>query len=128
METIEIPDDFYIYKEINGYTYLCYKSCVLINGKLSGCKYINLHGRPVSNKIIDILRSMCDTIDEIKEKTHFVNNKFNNLSYNVHDPYILFYGKTYIYTFISVNDFIEYLDKNYPKCIRNNDIKIALKD
>jgi hypothetical protein len=131
METIEIPGDFYIYKEINGYTYLCHRSCVLINGKLSNRKYINLYDRLVSNKSIAILRHICGITDEIEEKTYFVNGKFNNLFCYVQNSaricliVIHFCACTY---FDNVNDLLEYLDKKHPECIKNTDIKIALKD
>jgi hypothetical protein len=129
MENIVIPDDFYIYEE-DGYKYLCHKSCVCIDGILSNPKFEYLQTRPVSNEDIIKLRYTCNMNDEIEEKTYFVDTKFNNLRYYVYDETgeLSFRSGEHYIDFANVNDLLEYLAENYPECIRNNDIKIALKD
>jgi hypothetical protein len=126
MTDVEIPGDFYVCNKY-GYKYLCHKSCITINGLFSNGKNYYLHTNHISNKDIIKLRHICNITDEIEEKTYFVDNKFKNLSYGIYDN-----GDIYLYkinkTFNNVTDFIDYLDKNHPECIRNNDIKIALKD
>jgi len=126
MENIEIPDDFYILKR-GFHEYLCHKSCTYKN-TFSNNKFHYLPNKLVSNKIIAELRHKCNILDEIEEKTYFVDNRFNNLCYNMFDDLIIYlYGPKYKY-FSNVKNFLEYLTKNHPECIRNNDIKIALKD
>jgi hypothetical protein len=130
MESVEIPGDFYI-RDKYGYKYLCHKSCITINGLFSNGKFYYLHTNHISNKDIIVLRYKCNTIDEIEEKTYFVNDKFNDLNYGIHDDTrIYLHGLViqFLKIFNNVNNFIEYLNKNYPESIRNNDIKIALKD
>jgi len=129
MENIVIPDDFYIYTSVYGYKYLCHKSCIFVNSSLSNCKFQLLRCRSFSDEDIAILRYKCNIIDEIEEKTYFVDTKFNDLCYCVHDnTSIYLHGIHYVQSFSNIKDFLEYLDKKYPECIRNNDIKIALKD
>jgi len=133
MENIEIPDDFYIYTSVYGNKYLCHKSCIFVNNLFSNCKFYYLHAKYISNEDIIKLRHICNINDEIEEKTYFVNNKFNCLSYDMggygdciclSEPYF-----ARVFTGVNnVNEFLECLNKNYPECIRNNDIKIALKD
>jgi hypothetical protein len=126
MENIEIPDDFYIYDDNHGHKYLCHKSCTYKNSFLNN-KFQYLPNKLVLNEIIAKLRYICNINDEIEEKTYFINYKFNDLCHYVHDDLIYLYGPNYKY-FSNVKDFLEYLTKNHPECIRNNDIKIALKD
>jgi hypothetical protein len=129
MENIEIPDDFYIYTSVCGYKYLCHKSCIFVNSSFSNCKFQLLRCRSFSDEDIAILRYKCNIIDEIEEKTYFVDTKFNDLCYYVHDnTSIYLHGTHYVQSLSNIKDFLEYLDKKYPECIRNNDIKIALKD
>jgi len=125
MENIEIPDDFYVYKGHN-YNTLCHKSCVIRNGEFSNYKFLFIN-KLISNEMIIKLRYKCNTIDEIEERTYFVDNAFKNLSYTTYySGDIILYKTNKIFN--NVNDFIDYLAENYPECIRNNDIKIALKD
>jgi len=134
MENITIPDDFYIVK-IGYEKYLCHKSCTLQVYTFSNKKYICLYpsahpGNSLSTNI-NILRNICNMCDEIVENTYFINYKFNNLNLEIcqfNYSILLFKKYTEIGKFNNVNDFLEYLTKNYPECIRNNDIKIALKD
>jgi hypothetical protein len=129
MTDADIPDIFYIYESDKyDYRYLCHKSCVIVSNSFSNNKFYYLQYGPVSNEIIAILRSMCDIIDEIEEKTYFVNRKFNNLWYDIHANVVIHLSAYGVKIFNNVNDFIEYLNKNYPESIKNNDIKIALKD
>jgi hypothetical protein len=134
MEGVEIPDDFYIYDRYFS-TYLCHKSCVLKNDIFSNRKYIYSCMKPFTNESIAILRHKCDTIDEIEEKTYFVDNTysddntFNKLVYDARSNENVWLEGMCIYKkFNSVNDFINYLAKNYLKSVKSTDIKIALKD
>jgi hypothetical protein len=128
MESIEIPDDFYIYEE-DGYRWLCHRSCVFVSNDFTN--YKNIEYEIISNEIITQLRNLCNIIDEIEEKTYFVDHKFNGLSYSVYNSKIGLYKDKHCDCygrFADINDFIDYLAENYPECIRSNDIKIALKD
>jgi hypothetical protein len=125
MEIIEIPDYFYINSSC-----LCHKSCIRTILGFSNRKYICTHDYPISNGLVAFLRLICNRIDEIEEKTYFVGRKFNNLWYTVSYGTnlwlrVLNYPNK---IFNNLNEFLEYLNKNYPECIRNDDIKIALKD
>jgi len=128
MESVKIPDDFYIYEEENGCKWLYHKSCTLNNNTCSNHKFYYLGTKPVSNEIIVILRSICNKINEIEEKTYFVDHKFNDLLCGVNDSKITLYRENHYDRFANVNDFIDYLAENYPECVRSTDIKIALKD
>ncbi len=128
MDIVEIPDDFYICRAYN-YTYLCHKSCVIINDLFTN--YKNIVYEIISNEIITQLRNLCNIIDEIEEKTYFVDQKFNDLLYSVYNSKIGLYKDKhcdYYNRFVNAIDFIDYLAENYPESIRSNDIKIALKD
>ncbi len=128
MDIVEIPDDFYIYEE-DGYRFLCHKSCVLVNDTYSNNKFSSLMLRLVSDEDIILLRIKCNMIDEIEERTHFVSGRFKKLLYNIcRDGHIELAEIYFPSTFNNVNDFIDYLDKNHPECIKSVDIKIALKD
>jgi len=130
MENIVIPDDFYTYNKY-GYTYLCYKSCVLKNGIFSNHKCISSL-KPLTNENIAILKHKCDIIDEIEEKTYFVNNRFKKLSYGINRANDIWLRELrsgdYSNKFVDVNDFIDYLAENFPESVKGTDIKIALKD
>jgi len=131
MENIQIPDDFYTYNK-RGYSYLCHKSCVAVNGQFSNHKYIYSYMNPITNENIAKLRYDCCIIDEVEEKTYFVNNKFNNLTYGIDRDIVIRLRESrngdYSNMFANVNDFIDYLNKNYPESVKSTDIKIALKD
>jgi len=133
MDSVEIPDDFYICRVRSlgdcSCNHLAHKSCIYRNHVFSSYKRVVLINCSDLNKKITELRHKCNIIDEIEEKTYFVDNIFNNLAYGIcRDSSILLCNKDYSNKFANINDFLEYLDKNCPECIRNNDIKIALKD
>jgi hypothetical protein len=126
MENIEIPDDLYICDK-----YLCHKSCTYKNNSFSNNKFHYLPNKLVLNEIISKLRHKCNILDEIEEKTYFIDYKFNNLCYDVYaGAGIYLYGMYFsnLRIFTNVNDLLEYLDKNHPECVKSTDIKIALKD
>jgi hypothetical protein len=128
MENIKIPDDFYIYTGVYGYKWLCHKSCVCINNNLSNIKYLFFPFGSFSDKDIAKLRYKCNIIDEIEEKTYFIDCRFNNIYYNLYDDTNIYLHGHIYKCFHNVNDFIDYLAENYPESVKGIDIKIALKD
>jgi hypothetical protein len=127
MDNIEIPDDFYICK-IQTLTYLCHRSCDFKNGRFSNTK--NIHIYQLTNEHITILKNICNIVDEIEDQTYFIDNIFNILYfyfYN-HSIQLCTVHEGHIKKFDNVSDFLEYLAKSYPECMKTTDIKIALKD
>jgi hypothetical protein len=127
MAKVKIPDDFYTFT-YNTLNYLCHKSCTVSDNVFTNDKvvrYIN-----ISNKVIDDLRRICDMNDEIEEKTYFVNNEFNDLIFYISSNFSVYLHNAgiCIKLFRNASYFLKYLAENYPDCMRNNEIKIALKD
>jgi hypothetical protein len=121
-ELIKLPDKFYILKAF--INYIADKSCIYDGNTFSNKKLIRLdcHIR------IKTLQIKCDIYDKIEEKTHFVNGKFNDLEITVVDDVNLYIKNLFVKSFENVDNFIDYITKEYLECIKNNDIKIALKD
>ncbi len=124
MEKIKIPDDFYIDEYI-----LAHKSCVVISdiSGYSNDKYILHHGKARQSHI-DTLRDICNMYDILNEKTYFEENRYKNMYTNISSKYLLKLSDGSCTNFDDINKLLEYLAKNYPECIRNDDIKIALKN
>ncbi len=123
MEKIKIPDDFYI-----DHYYLCHKSCIV--RATHGCsndRYITPRGE-VKQSHIDTLRDICNIYDILNEKTYFEENKYKNMYTSVDNKNSLKLVKNNNIHFNGIEGLLEYLAENYPECIKNNDIKIALKD
>ncbi len=122
MENIEIPEDFYIdfHRKI-----LFHKKCVIIDNSPNNYLFVILWEDIPLNKSIMSLRDICKTHDEIEEKTYFVNCMFDNLYVYIASSMDINLANI---NFTSVNNFLEYLTKNYPESVKGTDIKIALKD
>jgi hypothetical protein len=140
MDDITIPEDFYILN-VRHINYLLHRSCIVSNCMYSNYMFSNykcvcMHSVPrVGDSIstyINILRNICNIYDEIEEKTYFINSRFYDLSFNVSEYTFSIHLRVdetlNFFSFDNVNGFLEYLAENYPKSIRNDDIKIALKD
>jgi hypothetical protein len=123
MEKIKIPDDFYIDEYV-----LAHKSCIVISvrSSYSNDRYVIPRGE-VKQSHTDMLRYICNMYDILNEKTYFEENKYKNMYINIYDIDLLELWNNSTIIFNGINELIEYLAKNYPECIRNDDIKIALK-
>jgi len=123
MEKIKIPDDFYVNKNV-----LAHKSCMVgsFRSGYSNDRFVPID-REVRQSDIDILKHICNMYDILNEKTYFEENKYKNMYINIYDIDLLELWNNSTIIFNGINELIEYLAKNYPECIRNDDIKIALK-
>jgi len=128
MNNIVIPDDFYV-----DVYYLVHKSCIYCHDKneYSNDRYIKID-QEVRQSDVDNLRDICNIYDILNEKTYFEESRYKNMYTDIYyknllrlfvdnndDDYIDFYN---------INELLEYLTENYPECIKDSDIKIALKD
>jgi hypothetical protein len=127
MENMAIPDDFYIFP-FNNCIY--HKSCVIVNDKgydeFSNGRFVCSY-KPIEQSDIDTLRDICNMHDVLNEKTYFKERVYDNLCVRIRGKNHLYLYNDNIY-FNDINKLLEYLAENYPECIRNDEIKIALKD
>jgi len=131
MDNIEIPEDFYVLNT-GHHIFLCHKSCIWSDHMFSNQKNVCLcTTSDIDSYYFNILRNICNMCDEVEENTYFIDDKFNDLEFNISK------GRLWIHLFVcgastknfsNAKSLLEYLAKNYPECMRNNDIKIALKD
>jgi hypothetical protein len=124
MDNIVIPDDFYFNEGV-----LAHISCIYChkNDRYSNDKFIPIHIK-VKQFHIDNLRDICNMYDILNEKTYFEENKYKNMHTRMFGENTLELFDGSCIKFDDINKLLEYLAKNYPECIRNDDIKIALKN
>ncbi len=130
IDNIEIPDDFYTIT-FNQYTYLCHKSCTESNdGSWSNDRFVYTSSiiNIINKGHIENLRDICNIYDIITEKTYFKENTYNELVLSVYNKNGISLHSGDKINFACLEDLLDYLAENYPECIRNDEIKIALKD
>jgi len=132
LEEYLIGTDYHVLE--NGKT-IAHKSCKSVNnGNFTNCKRVFTVSYYSLDECIRALKHRCEIIDQIEENTYLIDCKlFNNfrfyLSDSTHNPMInLIKNKIpCLCICYTADEFIEFLTKNHPECIRSNDIKIALK-
>jgi hypothetical protein len=130
MENIKIPDNFYFNEGV-----LAHKSCIYRHDKneYSNDRYIKID-QEVRQSDVDNLRDICNIYDILNEKTYFEESRYKNMYTDIYYKNLLrlFVDNNdddYDYIdFYNINELLEYLTENYPECIKDSDIKIALKD
>jgi hypothetical protein len=72
--------------------------------------------------ILDNLLRYCSIGNKYKHSRY--NTK---ITYSVYDEIFSLYRDEFIFKFQDINDLITHINKHYPECIKQEDIKIALK-